>query len=85
MLPYAPIGGLLGGSPGYDSGGGVGNYGRLSGLAGAAQRGILSGATISMEDLLSWSQRNIDDIPKPKTIRQKLQAETDEWLKNVFN
>jgi hypothetical protein len=71
----------------------TGSFGLMGGLGSdgmsqklADRRNQLAAASIGSSDYF-WFLERLYDRPvetKPKTIRQKLQAETNEWLKNVF-
>jgi hypothetical protein len=65
-----------------------GNFGLLGGLAGGGMAGSSHSQRSALDEryraLLGIQQQFEAKPEKPKTIRQKLQSETDEWLKDVF-
>jgi hypothetical protein len=69
-----------------------GGFGLVGGLGhgGMAQdqanrRNLLPGQIMWLGNGINRAfDREFDAKEKPKTIRQKLQAETNEWLKDVF-
>lgn len=68
----------------------VNNFGLGGGLSSGGMAGIQNQLGQGMADYLAYQRRLLMQsavgpvIDKPKTIRQKLQAETDEWLEGVF-